>query len=78
MSKRDPRLLVSDIIVSIEKIKRYTAGYTYEMFMDDSKTLGAVIRNFEIIGEAANQLPEDFKESYPTIDWHRIRGSATG
>jgi uncharacterized protein with HEPN domain len=34
----------------------------------------AVIRNFEIIGEAANRLPEEFKEKYQHIDWHRIRG----
>jgi uncharacterized protein with HEPN domain len=33
-----------------------------------------VIRNFEIIGEAASRLPDEFKESYPDIDWHRIRG----
>lgn len=34
----------------------------------------AVIRNFEIVGEAANRLPEDFKDCFPNIDWHRIRG----
>lgn len=34
----------------------------------------AVIRNFEIVGEAANRLPEDFKDGFPNIDWHRIRG----
>jgi uncharacterized protein with HEPN domain len=34
----------------------------------------AVIRNFEIIGEAANRLPEEFKDRFSEIDWHRIRG----
>jgi uncharacterized protein with HEPN domain len=38
------------------------------------KTIDAVIRNFEIIGEAANRLPEIFKDQHPDIDWHRIRG----
>jgi len=33
-----------------------------------------VIRNFELIGEAANQLDEEYKDKYPQIDWHRIRG----
>lgn len=42
--------------------------------MGDSKTVDAVVRNFEIIGEAANRLPEDFKEGHLDIDWHRIRG----
>lgn len=38
------------------------------------KTIDAVIRNFEIIGEAASRLPEDFKDKHKEIDWHRIRG----
>ena len=46
----------------------------FEAFCNDSKTLDAVIRNFEIIGEAANRLPEDFKDDHNNIDWHRIRG----
>lgn len=45
-----------------------------DAFVNDSKTMDAVIRNFEVIGEAANRLPEAFKESHPAIDWHRIRG----
>jgi len=53
---------------------QYTDGMTFEEFAKDSKTIDAVIRNFEIIGEAANRLPEDFKDSHTQIDWHRIRG----
>lgn len=74
MSKRDPKLLLADILEAVEKIKKYTSGLSYEMFIEDSKTLDAVIRNFEIIGEAANRLPEGFKDKYPTIDWFRIIG----
>jgi uncharacterized protein with HEPN domain len=74
MSKRSPALLISDILDSGQKILSYTAGLTFEQFIDDSKTIDAVIRNFEIIGEAANRLPENFKDSHPEIDWHRIRG----
>ena len=51
MSKRDPKLLLADILDAVEKIKRYTAGLTFDSFLEDSKTLDAVIRNFEIIGE---------------------------
>lgn len=47
---------------------------SFEQFLSDGKTIDAVIRNFEIIGEAANRLSEEFKENYPEIDWHRIRG----
>ena len=74
MSKRDPKLLVGDMLDSAAKILSYTEGLTFEEFAKDSKTVDAVIRNFEIIGEAANRLPEAFKDSYPDIDWHRIRG----
>ncbi len=74
MSKRDPKILLDDILSSIEKIESYTAGYSFESFMEDSKTLDAVIRNFEIIGEAANRLPEDFKDANEQVNWFRIRG----
>lgn len=46
----------------------------YNDFIIDDKTCDAVIRNFEIIGEAANRLPEEFREKYPEINWFRIRG----
>ena len=59
---------------AIDKIKKYTLTLTFDQFADDSKTLDAVIRNFEIIGEAANRLPEDFKEKNPSTDWFRIIG----
>lgn len=68
MSKRDAKLLLSDILDAVEKIKKYTIGLTYHTFIEDSKTLDAVIRNFEIIGEAANRLPDEFKENYELID----------
>jgi uncharacterized protein with HEPN domain len=74
MSNRKPLLLVEDIIDSGNKIISYTEGLSFEEFIADSKTIDAVIRNFEIIGEAAHRLPEEFKEKYPDIDWFRMRG----
>jgi uncharacterized protein with HEPN domain len=74
MSKREPTLLVRDMIESAESILSFTAGMTYEQFLEDKKTRDAVVRNFEIIGEAANRLPDDFKALYPNIDWQRLRG----
>ena len=74
MSKRDSKLLISDILSSIEKIKVYCANHTLQSFLEDSKTIDAVIRNFEVIGEAANRLPENFKDAFKEIDWVRIRG----
>jgi len=74
MSDRDPKLLLEDILDSAEKIFRYTEHLSYEEFVADSKTIDAVIRNFEIIGEASNRLPQQFKEENSAIDWFRIRG----
>ena len=74
MSSRSPELLIEDILESARKIQRYTAGMTLEQFVSDEKTVDAVVRNFEIIGEASSRLPEDFRDSRSTIDWPRIRG----
>ena len=57
MSKRQPHLLIEDIIDSGGKIIEYTSDLTFDHFTKDCKTIYAFIRNFEIIGEAANRLP---------------------
>lgn len=75
MSKRtSPELILKDIVDSGDKILRYTNNMTYGEFINNDLTIDAVIRNFEIIGEAANRLTEDFKDKNNEIDWHRIRG----
>lgn len=74
MSKRDAAMLVADIVESGQKIIRYCDGMTFDDFMADDRTIDAVIRNFEIIGEAANRLPDEFKEQYSAVDWYKIRG----
>ena len=68
MSKRDYKLYIEDILESIEKIKRYTKGMRLEELSKDNKTIDAVVRNFEIIGEASRQLPEAIKTRYPEVD----------
>ena len=74
MSKRDHNLLLQDILESANKIKKYIQGHDYDSFIQDDKTVDAVIRNFEIIGEAANRINPDFKSKNPEIAWNRIRG----
>ena len=64
MSNREPKLLLEDILTSASKIIAYTTDHTFEQFLTDDKTFDAVIRNFEIIGEAVNGIlkiaPEDY------------------
>ena len=74
MSKRENILLLEDMLQSAQKIKRYTKGLNYESFITDDKTIDAVVRNFEIIGEAANRIESDFRDNNPEIEWKRIRG----
>lgn len=74
MSKRDTVLLLQDMLEAAEKIKKYTAGYDLDSFLADEKTVDAAIRNFEIIGEAANRIDSDFRDQTPEIEWRRIRG----
>jgi uncharacterized protein with HEPN domain len=74
MSKRDPKLLLQDIVEACEKIQVYTEGMDFKRFHDDNKTLDAVIRNFEVIGEASKQIPENFRDSHPHISWRHLIG----
>ena len=75
MSKREPFLLIQDMLESIQKIKSYTLGMTWEDFQNDDKTIDAVIRNFEIIGEAANRVPDDIKDRNEQINRHIFENS---
>ena len=74
MSRRATPLLVEDIWEAIEKIQRYVAGLDHDTFTKDDKTIDSVVRNLEIIGEAANRLPENFRAQHPEIEWRRIIG----
>ena len=77
MSDRSPELLIEDVLESAAKIKRYTSGMPFEQFRSDEKTVDAVIRNFEIIGEAAGRLTDDFRKANSQIDWKKSAGSET-
>jgi uncharacterized protein with HEPN domain len=74
MPKRDPDLLLEDMLAAVQKIERYIAGMDQEAFLHDEKTLDAVARNLEILGEAAKQLPEDFLAQHPGVPWRQIAG----
>ncbi|NWF66595.1 MAG: DUF86 domain-containing protein [Campylobacterales bacterium] len=73
MSKRDFRLFVNDIKESCEAIFEYVKELNFDEFIEDRKTYSAVIREFEIIGEATKYLPTDITDKYSDIGWRDIK-----
>lgn len=69
---RDPRLYLEDILEACEKIQRYTSRMLFDEFQSDDRTYDAVIRNLEIIGEAAKNIRPEIQELYPDIEWRAI------
>lgn len=71
---RDYKLYLDDILESINLIFTYVDKLDYEAFAADQKTFDAVVRNLEIIGEAARNLPDEIKLSIAGIEWKKITG----
>lgn len=74
MAKRNDKLYIRDILDSIEKIGSYVNNLDYKKFSENSITIDAVVRNFEIIGEATKNLSKEIKSSYPEIPWKEMAG----
>ena len=73
MAKK-PLIYIEHIIESIEKIISYTQGFSKEDFLKTPVVQDAVIRNFEIIGEASKHVNAEFREKYPKIEWKKMAG----
>ncbi len=74
MSKREWKILFKDIIESIDKIKEYTNGFSFEDFAVSSQVIDAVVRNIEIIGEASKGIPLEIQNKFKDIPWQKIKG----
>jgi uncharacterized protein with HEPN domain len=71
--KKDPRVYLAQILERIDRILEYTAEGK-DAFFADGRTQDAVIRNFEVIGEAAKRIPGDYRENHPLIPWRALSG----
>src|SRR3972149_6618344 len=69
---RDVRLYLEDILLACQKIRRFTSDMNLEQFKTDDRTQDAVIRNLEIIGEAARNIPPEVKEQYHAVEWRAV------
>lgn len=72
--QKDNIIFLRHILERSEKITAFTKGMSEEDFMKDDKTQSAVIREIEVIGEAAKRVSEDFRKSHPEISWKLMAG----
>lgn len=71
---RDWRLFRQDIVDACEKVQRYTRGLDFSDFVANELVFDAVLRNLEVIGEAAKKVPEDVRRRHPEVEWRSIAG----
>lgn len=74
MSSRDPMVSVEDIRVNLELIMDFTRDTSFQDFQADIRNQYAVIRCFEVIGEAARRVPDDFRARHPEFPWKAMSG----
>lgn len=67
-------IFIGHILESIELIEKYAKNKTQAQFLKDQVTQDAVIRRFEIIGEAVKNLPDSLRSKHPDIPWRKIAG----
>ena len=70
--RRTYRDYIQDILSSIEEVREFVADMSFEEFGEDRKTVNAVVRSFEVMGEAVGHLPDSFKEKYSKMPWRKI------
>ena len=74
MKSRDCRDYLQDILDSISEIESFIKGSSAARFPKDKKTLNAVVRSIEVIGEAAKKIPKDLRDRTPSVPWKKMAG----
>lgn len=65
---------LDDMLAAIEKAEQFVSGMNFNEFRDDEKTVYAVIRALEILGEASNKIPKSIRQKNPDIPWREMKG----
>jgi len=74
MKKRELGDYIQDILEALGEVEEFTAGMQFEDFVEDKKTVNAVVRSLEVIGEATKRIPDSLREKYSEIPWKRMAG----
>ncbi|MDD4998108.1 MAG: DUF86 domain-containing protein [Syntrophales bacterium] len=65
---------LDDILTAIVDVEEFTCGMHFETFTEDKKTVNAVIRSLEVLGEATKSIPISFRQKHPDIPWSKMAG----
>ena len=71
---RDYRVYLDDILEATARIRQYAGGLSLEALREDTRTLDAVVRNLEVIGEAVKKVPPEVRRQQPGIEWKKMAG----
>ncbi len=71
---RDASVYIADMLEAIGRIEGYVACLSQAAFAEDRMRVDAVVRNLEILGEAAKSVPQEFRKTHPEVEWHRMAG----
>ena len=71
---RDISVYLKDILLNMGDAEEFIQGFSYDQFVSDKKTLNAVLRSIEVIGEAAKQVPDEIRVKYPSVPWKEMAG----
>jgi len=74
MTERQYLDYIQDIVESVNDIKSFVSNMDFNAFCGDKKTINAVIRSLEVIGEASTKIPSEISDQYPAIPWKQMRG----
>jgi uncharacterized protein with HEPN domain len=74
LKQRSGSLCLQDILQAMNRVEEYVRGFSYDDFLDDGKTVDAVIRNLLVVGEAAGKVPKAVRTRHPEIPWSNMTG----